>query len=434
MAAPLPDFLQQAEKALHDGNVQQARALLVEFIKTNPRSDRAWWLLSFAVAETGQQIDCLKRALQLNPAHAEARERLAKLSGPSSLPPLPVQPLPPAVSPFITGPDSEEPWENDADWTSSSPPALTPTWPAGGETPAPASPDLPRAPAFGSPPAPALQPLPSAAGQTASSDERAAPKGAPPAPRKAGRKWFVADLVMVLLVLSVAGFTAYYFFGRPSAASTELSAQQTQAMAQALTGMPVATLPPTWTWTPTLLPSATDTPTETPVITATPETTLTETGIPTSQIGPGIRMFAPDFTLTDSVTGEQVSLSQFKGQAVLLFFWNVNCPYCLAEVYDLESAYDEYSVEGFVLLAIDAGDSQAEVNRFRSTWGVKFPTLLDPGRVVTTTYEVYMMPIHFFINASGRISNITQGQLSLNNLKRQIGLIMATAPTATPSP
>jgi peroxiredoxin len=239
---------------------------------------------------------------------------------------------------------------------------------------------------------------------------------------------------MLLLVLGVGGFTAYYLLGRPNASPEDQSAQQTQAMAQALTGLPVSTRPPTWTWTPTLLPTATDMPTETPVVTTTPEITLTETAVPTSQVGPSLRMFAPDFTLTDSVTGRQVSLSEFSGQPVLLFFWSVNCPYCLAEIYDLETVHEKYAGQGLVLLAIASGDTQAAVNGFRSTWGVKFTTLLDLDRAVTTTYEIYSMPIHFFINTSGRISNISRGRLTLPNLERQIGLIMGTAPTATPTP
>jgi peroxiredoxin len=431
MVAPLPDPIQRAEQALHDGNMLQARLLLVEFIKTNPRSDRAWWLLSFAVENVSQQIDCLKRVLQLNPAHAEARERLAKLKKTSSLPP-----LQPAVSPFTVTPESDEPQESKPE----PPPALTPTWSPRDEKPAPPLPDLPRFSSPIPPSTPALQPRPSPPAQSPFLEEQDVPEAAPEAtpaaapPRKAKRSWLVADVLMALLVLGVGGFTGYYFWSGQAAKSAALHAQQTQAMAQALTVAPVSTRPPTWTWTPTLLPSATDTLTETPTITLTPENTPTETPIPAGQIGPEVRQFAPDFTLLDSVTGNEVSLSDFKGKPVLLYFWAVNCGYCLAEAADLEAVYQLYKDRGFILMAIDSGDSLSNVNEYRIKQGITFPTLLDPNQAVTNLYLAYNLPVHYFIGTNGRIANIATGRATSSELERLVRLIVKTEPTPTPTP
>jgi peroxiredoxin len=238
---------------------------------------------------------------------------------------------------------------------------------------------------------------------------------------------------MALLALGVVAFTGFYFWSGQNRNSATLHAQQTQAMALALASAPISTRPPTWTWTPTPLPSATATESETPTITFTPENTPTETPIPASQIGPKVRLFAPEFSLQDSTTGEQVALSQFKGKPVMLYFFAVNCGYCLAEISDLESAYKEAEPRGLILLAIASGDSLSAVNEYRIKWGVTFPTLLDTNRAVTGRYSAFSLPVHFFIATNGRIANIITGRMSLVDIQRQMRLIILTAPTATPA-
>jgi peroxiredoxin len=239
---------------------------------------------------------------------------------------------------------------------------------------------------------------------------------------------------MGLLVLGGIAFIGYFLWSRQNSTSTQQAAQQTQAMAQALTGLPVSTQLPTWTWTPSPSPSATPTPSGTATITLTPEDTPTETPIPASQIGPEVRLFAPDFTLTDSVSGQDVSLSQFRGQPILLYFWNTNCLDCLVEISDLNDVYAQYERRGLVLLAIASGDSLTEVNQYRISRGITFPTLLDPNRTITSLYEAFSMPVHFFIGPNGRIATIAKGRIDKIELQRQVSLIVLALPTATPTP
>ncbi|WP_267902155.1 peroxiredoxin family protein [Lentibacillus cibarius] len=53
---------------------------------------------------------------------------------------------------------------------------------------------------------------------------------------------------------------------------------------------------------------------------------------------------APDFELT-TLEGEQVSLSDYRGQRVVLNFWASWCPPCKAEVPDLQKFYENKDVE-----------------------------------------------------------------------------------------
>jgi hypothetical protein len=78
--------LDQAEKHLEEGRQREARSLLAGYLKSQPRSERAWWLMSFAVTEQNQKVDCLQRVLAINPDHEDARSRLDSILYPTEPP------------------------------------------------------------------------------------------------------------------------------------------------------------------------------------------------------------------------------------------------------------------------------------------------------------------------------------------------------------
>jgi hypothetical protein len=82
-----PDaVLDEAEKHLEEGRQGTARSLLAGYLKSQPRSERAWWLMSFAVTEQNQKVDCLQRVLAINPFHEDARSRLDSILNPTEPP------------------------------------------------------------------------------------------------------------------------------------------------------------------------------------------------------------------------------------------------------------------------------------------------------------------------------------------------------------
>ncbi|HZY42220.1 MAG TPA: hypothetical protein VFF59_09495, partial [Anaerolineae bacterium] len=94
MTAPLPEGLQQAADYIKAGQLQFAQPLLVRYIKHQPDSADAWYLMSFVVADQRQQIDCLQRVLRFNPAHRQAQARLVEvMTGQPPAAPKPVAPV-----------------------------------------------------------------------------------------------------------------------------------------------------------------------------------------------------------------------------------------------------------------------------------------------------------------------------------------------------
>jgi len=398
MTQPPANILLRIEWLLNAGKQQEARLLLVEYIKLNPASARAWWLMSLTLTDINRQMVCLQRVLRLDPENEPARERLAKL--------ISQPPVTPSVSAF---------------------PASDPA-----ETEEPTG-DVPLAPAWAAPPGaePETIPLQPAAEQTAYPLPPAPvePAGKVPHPRNSKTKWGIVFILMavfaIFVIVSIAG---YLSLQRKAQAH---SLQETFAVAQALTSLPLPTLIPTWTTSPTCTALPTATFTETPTLTPTLQYTLTKTPRPTSLIGPVVGLYAPDFSLTDLATGQRVTLSQFDGQPVLLFFWATWCPHCNNEIDFIETITQTYKDAGLVVLTINAAEDPATVSAFRSAHLLTFPILLDPDSVVKSAYHVDAIPRHFFVNSSGRIASIGRGEMTLDEMKVQVDAIMRRYPTST---
>jgi peroxiredoxin len=79
MTQPPSDSLEQAEELLQSGYKDRARGLLSSYLDEHPNSAKGWWLMSYAVSDFNQQLDCLERVLELHPNHRKAQARLDAL-------------------------------------------------------------------------------------------------------------------------------------------------------------------------------------------------------------------------------------------------------------------------------------------------------------------------------------------------------------------
>jgi len=70
----------------------------------------------------------------------------------------------------------------------------------------------------------------------------------------------------------------------------------------------------------------------------------------------------------------------------------------------LQQINAEWAPKGLVLLAIDIGESSAQVKTFLETNDLSLPTLLDSNRTVSTRlYNITAIPTTFFIDKNGII-------------------------------
>lgn len=130
--------------------------------------------------------------------------------------------------------------------------------------------------------------------------------------------------------------------------------------------------------------------------------------------GPAVSAsIAPDFTLPD-LAGQPVSLSDLRGQVVLLNFWATWCPPCAAEMPDLNALYERYGAEhNFVVVAINKEEEQAVVDAFVADRGLTFPVLLDgDGTVTLNRFVIRSLPMSLIIDREGKVRDAWQGQIA----------------------
>jgi peroxiredoxin Q/BCP len=97
---------------------------------------------------------------------------------------------------------------------------------------------------------------------------------------------------------------------------------------------------------------------------------------------------APDFTLA-SDTGEQVSLSDFRGRPVVLYFYpKDDTPGCTTQARGIRDAYREFEQAGAVVLGISPDSVKRHV-KFKEKYGLPFTLLADTEHEVAERYGVW---------------------------------------------
>ena len=97
---------------------------------------------------------------------------------------------------------------------------------------------------------------------------------------------------------------------------------------------------------------------------------------------------APEFTLLDA-DGKEVSLSSFRGQRVIVYFYPAAMtPGCTKQACDFTASNDDLKGAGFNVVGISP-DKPAKLATFRDAEKLTFPLLSDPDRKVLEAWGAY---------------------------------------------
>ncbi|MCO4799953.1 MAG: TlpA family protein disulfide reductase [Colwelliaceae bacterium] len=111
-----------------------------------------------------------------------------------------------------------------------------------------------------------------------------------------------------------------------------------------------------------------------------------------------------DWTLT-SVTGEEVTLSNYQGKPVILVFWATWCPYCKKLLPGIAKLNEKYEKKGLKVIAVNIKeDWKPEI--YWKNHGYKFDAVLA-GDSVAEIYGVKGTPGIVFIAPSGEVLKVT---------------------------
>ncbi len=111
---------------------------------------------------------------------------------------------------------------------------------------------------------------------------------------------------------------------------------------------------------------------------------------------------APEMTVTD-LSGKRLTLSSLKGKTVLLNFWATWCPPCRMEMPSMQRLHAAMDPDKFVIVAVNLGETSADVRKFIQKSGYTFPIYLDPDQQAGNTYRIDAIPSTFLIDRRGTI-------------------------------
>lgn len=119
---------------------------------------------------------------------------------------------------------------------------------------------------------------------------------------------------------------------------------------------------------------------------------------------------APDFTLK-SRSGENIKLSELRGDVVMINFWASWCAPCRQEMPLLEELHKKYSDLGFVLLGVNVEEDSSKAGELLREVPVSFPVLYDNKNDVTKLYKVVAMPSTVMVDRDGNMRYLHRGYL-----------------------
>lgn len=120
------------------------------------------------------------------------------------------------------------------------------------------------------------------------------------------------------------------------------------------------------------------------------------------EVGLYVGQQAPDFEL-QTLSGETVRLSDFRGKRVMVNFWATWCPPCRAEMPDMEKFYNAKDVEILAVNLTDTETSIGAIENFVDEFELTFPILLDSNLDVSFLYKIQPIPTTFMVDSSGII-------------------------------
>jgi peroxiredoxin len=136
--------------------------------------------------------------------------------------------------------------------------------------------------------------------------------------------------------------------------------------------------------------------------------------------------FAPDFALTDTVSGKQVKVSNYADKdALLVIFLCNHCPYVKHIQAGLAALGRDYEKRNLAIVAISSNDpatnpddSPEKLGQESKRAGYRFPVLFDADQSVAKAYTAACTPDFFLFDSTLRL--VYRGQFDASRPGKDI--------------
>ena len=103
------------------------------------------------------------------------------------------------------------------------------------------------------------------------------------------------------------------------------------------------------------------------------------------------------------LNNKEHDLNQYKGHVVLVQFWATYCTPCRKEMPSMNKMMKKMGKTPFKILAVNMGETDAEVKTFVNEVKPAFTILMDPVGNSIADWRVFAAPSNFIIGPDGKI-------------------------------
>ncbi|HEX6268950.1 MAG TPA: TlpA disulfide reductase family protein [Anaerolineales bacterium] len=147
-------------------------------------------------------------------------------------------------------------------------------------------------------------------------------------------------------------------------------------------------------------------------------------GLNKVQAGPLASGIAPDFTIT-GFDGRTVTLSELRGQVVIINFWASWCPPCREEAAYLEQTWRKYEDQGVIFIGVDWVDTEKEALAYIDEFDITYLNGPDVGTRIAQAYNIQGVPETFYVAKNGELRGVHIGPLKSPELDEKIDELLA---------
>jgi thiol-disulfide isomerase/thioredoxin len=133
----------------------------------------------------------------------------------------------------------------------------------------------------------------------------------------------------------------------------------------------------------------------------------------------------------NTVAGETIRLSDYRGKIVVVNYWATWCPPCLDEIPELAQFQRELASQGVQVIGIDFMErpNRERLSRFIKEKGINYPIVFGKSsemlKLAKTMGGVFGLPVTKFLNREGKIVKSHVGGITLHELKRVVAPYLA---------
>ena len=102
--------------------------------------------------------------------------------------------------------------------------------------------------------------------------------------------------------------------------------------------------------------------------------------------------------------GNPVKLSDFKGQAVVLTFWEAGSAFCVEELANLAPLHKEYAKRGVAFLAVSREEVPKTIERHFKANELPFTAMIQKQYEINVAFNVRLQPATYLLDREGRVA------------------------------